>query len=257
MSRRRFMGQGTIMDKDALTFINTAGITDNGQQIAINDLVIALKKANLWSKMVALYPFVGGTVDKHKYNLKNPSKHIISFPSGTNHNTSGVTMYSYNAFMNISTSDLDNNIKDIHLAVYIQNHVNLDNTKDIGQANSSTTNICSMRASFSTAYTTYFDNGNEAYGRLAVRVNGAQGFTLDNQLSGQESIFKNGSKLTTKSYSPANISAGFYLSGYYDTPSYNTRIYSLASIGYGLTDSEQATFYTIIQQYQLSLNRAV
>ena len=256
MSRRRFMGQN-IIDQDALAFINTAGITSSNQQIAINDLVIDLKRANLWSKMVALYPFIGGTADKHKYNLKNPSKHIISFPSGTRHDTNGVTMYSYSAYMNISTSDLNNNIKDIHLAVYIQNHVNLDNTKDIGQVNSSTTNICSMRSSFSTTYTTYFDNGNEGNGRLSVGVNGTQGFTLDNQLSGYESIFKNGSKLTTKSYSPTNISIGFYLSGYYNTPSYNTRIYSLASIGYGLTDSEQATFYTIIQNYQLSLNRSV
>lgn len=256
MGRRRFMGQ-SILDQEALTFINTAGITDNNQQIAINDLVIELKKANLWSKMVAFYPFIGGTADKHKYNLKNPSKHIISFPSGTRHDTYGVTMYSYSAYMNISTSDLTNNIKDIHLAVYIRNHANTDNTKDIGQANSSVSNICSMRACFSTSGTTYFDNGNEGSGRLSAYVGNAAGFTVDNQLSGQESIFKNGIKLTTKTYSPSNISTGFYLSGYYDTPDYNSRVYSLASIGYGLTDSEQATFYTIIQKYQKSLNRAV
>ena len=255
MSRRRVMG--LIVDSDALNFINIAGITDKVQQKAVNQLVVDLKSSGLWSKMVALYPFVGGTADMHKYNLKNPNKHIISFPSGTSHNTYGVTMYRYNAPMAISTSDLANNIKDIHLAVYIRNDVNLDNTKDIGQANASTTNICSMRARFSSSSTTYFDNGNEGYGRLSTNVGNAIGFTVNNHLSDRESIYKNGVEITYKTYSPSNISTDFCLSGYYGSASYNTRVYSLASVGYGLTNNEQSSFYTIIQKFQTSLNRAV
>lgn len=250
------MSQKNI-DAAALNFINAAGITDSAELTAINILVTSLKGAELWDKMEALYPFIGGTATTHKYNLKNPSKHEINFPSGVSHNKNGVTMYSYSADMNTSTSDLTNNIKDIHIAVYIQNSIGLDNTKDIGQINSSTTGICSMRASFSTSGTVYFDNGNESSGRIYSSVNSSKGFTLCNQLSGNESIHKNGSKLVSKSYSPSNISTEFYLSGYYESASYNTRIYSMASIGYGLTDSEAATFYEIVQQYQQALSRAV
>ncbi len=37
---------------------------------AINELVKDLKSNNLWDKMEAIYPFVGGTVSSRRFNLK-------------------------------------------------------------------------------------------------------------------------------------------------------------------------------------------
>lgn len=37
---------------------------------SINELVKDLKSNNLWDKMKAIYPFVGGTVSSHRFNLK-------------------------------------------------------------------------------------------------------------------------------------------------------------------------------------------
>jgi len=37
---------------------------------AINELVKDLKSNNLWDKMKSIYPFVGGTVSSHRFNLK-------------------------------------------------------------------------------------------------------------------------------------------------------------------------------------------
>jgi hypothetical protein len=62
----------SIPDVDALAFIAAASITDSTQQSAIDTLVKSLKSANIWTKMKALYPFVGGTATTHKFNLKDP-----------------------------------------------------------------------------------------------------------------------------------------------------------------------------------------
>jgi hypothetical protein len=59
-------------DPDAQAFITATAITDTTQQNAIDALVIGLKTDLLWTKMLAVYPFVGGTATTCKYNLKNP-----------------------------------------------------------------------------------------------------------------------------------------------------------------------------------------
>lgn len=64
--------QAVSLDPDAQAFITATGITDSTQQGAINQLVLDLKSANIWSKMQVIYPIVGGTATTHKYNLKDP-----------------------------------------------------------------------------------------------------------------------------------------------------------------------------------------
>lgn len=59
-------------DSDAQAFLTETGITDPIITAAITNLVLDLKSAGIWSKIDALYPFVGGTASTHKYNLKDP-----------------------------------------------------------------------------------------------------------------------------------------------------------------------------------------
>ena len=87
-------GGGAAIDPDAQAFITAAGITDPTQQTAINDLVVGLKADSLWTKMVALYPFVGGTDASHKWNLKDPrdldAAFRLTFVGGLTSSTQGV-----------------------------------------------------------------------------------------------------------------------------------------------------------------------
>lgn len=59
-------------DSDAEAFFTAASITDDTQKTAVNQLVLDLKAAGVWTKSKVIYPFVGGTTGTHKYNLKNP-----------------------------------------------------------------------------------------------------------------------------------------------------------------------------------------
>lgn len=64
--------QLSSLDPDAQAFLTATGITDATQEAAVNQLVLDLKSATIWSKMQIIYPFVGGTATTHKYNLKDP-----------------------------------------------------------------------------------------------------------------------------------------------------------------------------------------
>ena len=82
-------------DTDAQAFITAAGITDSTQQNAVNQLVLDLKSYSLWTKMSAIYPFVGGTSTTHKFNLKDPRDldvaYRLAFFGGWTHNANGIT----------------------------------------------------------------------------------------------------------------------------------------------------------------------
>ena len=76
----RFVGTPIYpsFDSDAQSFMTSASITDSTQQTAVNYLVTDLKSNNLWTKMKAVYPMVGGNATSHSYNLKNPSQFQIT-----------------------------------------------------------------------------------------------------------------------------------------------------------------------------------
>ena len=59
-------------DVDAQKFIDSSGLSDTTQKIAINNFVKQLKDSSLWTKFVAVYPMVGGTATTTKWNLKDP-----------------------------------------------------------------------------------------------------------------------------------------------------------------------------------------
>lgn len=86
--------QVAAIDPDAQAFLTAAGIIDATITNAINNLVVGLKGASLWTKMKAIYPFVGGTATTHKFNLKDPRDldvaYRLTFFGGLTHSINGV-----------------------------------------------------------------------------------------------------------------------------------------------------------------------
>jgi len=70
-----------------------ANITSFQQASAVNTLVTDLKAAGIWTKMKAIYPFVGGTATSHKFNLKDPrdldAAYRLVFNGGWTHSSTG------------------------------------------------------------------------------------------------------------------------------------------------------------------------
>lgn len=60
------------LDSNAEAFISASGITSSIHTQAANRFILDWKKAGLWVKTHALYLFLGGTADRHKWNAKDP-----------------------------------------------------------------------------------------------------------------------------------------------------------------------------------------
>lgn len=69
---------GSSVDPDAQAFINATGISGL-EATAINDLVVEMKTKGIWNLVDAAYPFVGGTANSCKYNLKDPQNLDASY----------------------------------------------------------------------------------------------------------------------------------------------------------------------------------
>lgn len=85
-------------DADAQAFFTSVegggDILTDAQKDAVNQLVLDLKGYSLWTSMVAIYPYVGGTATAHKWNLKDPrdldAAFRITWGSAVNHGALGV-----------------------------------------------------------------------------------------------------------------------------------------------------------------------
>lgn len=80
-------------DSDAQAFFDAAAISNVTQKEAVNQLVLDLKAAGIWNRMVSVYPFIGGTASSHKWNLKDPrdldAAKRITFTGGWTHSDTG------------------------------------------------------------------------------------------------------------------------------------------------------------------------
>ena len=86
------------LDPDAAAFLSAAGISNQVQSNAINNLVLELKEEAIWTMMDAIYPVIGGTAASHKFNLKDPrdldAAFRLSFEGSWTHNSSGMKVAS-------------------------------------------------------------------------------------------------------------------------------------------------------------------
>ncbi len=130
-------------DADAQAFITAAGITDATQQQAINTLVVDMKGYGIWTKMKAIYPFVGGTATTHKYNLKDPrdldAAFRLSFNGGWTHSSNGALPNGSNAYADTYFSQLNgfDSVSSASIGAYIRTDSS-SNSGDMGAGGTNT-----------------------------------------------------------------------------------------------------------------------
>jgi len=79
-------------DTDALPYINHSSASLSFRdKCAANYLVQELKNANLWTKLKAIYPYLGTTLASMRLNLKNPAQYMLTIVgSGASVNYKGL-----------------------------------------------------------------------------------------------------------------------------------------------------------------------
>jgi hypothetical protein len=260
---------GASFDTDALSFITAASISDLTQKTAINTLVTDLKTANIWTKMKALYPFVGGTASSHKWNLKDPrdlnAAYRLVFNGGWTHSSTGALPNGTTGYAETYLAPLGSlTTSNYHLSHYSRTQITSTNSHDMG---------CEQGAPYGYNFDLYqYFNSVSAKGFLdgsypsdASQSNNTNtlGLLIGNRTASTiQKTFFNGALLnqnTNLKILPLPSTNVFIGATNTDqiASSFSTKQCGFASIGDGLTDTEAANLYSAVQTYQTTLSRNV
>jgi hypothetical protein len=251
-------------DPDAQAFLTAAAITDPTITSAINTLVVQLKADGLWTKMKAIYPFVGGTASTHKFNLKNPldtdAAFRLVFNGGGTHSANGYLPNGINAyadtFLNENTVLALNNE---HISYYSRTNV-IGTYGDMGNLNVSLGSNPGINLNLKWIDNKFYPRVNDNNAGI-VNSSTSQGLFVSNRInSTQVRAFQNSTLKLITSNSISKVSFNIYIGAtnrnnlaFFFSP----RECAFSSIGDGLTDTEAANFYTAVQAFQTTLGRQV
>lgn len=257
----RFVGTPiySSFDSDAQSFMTSASITDSTQQAAVNYLVTDLKSNNLWTKMKAVYPMVGGTATSHSYNLKNPSQFQITWNGGLTHDSNGVTGNGTNGYGNLNLNPRANLTTQYSFGTYCRVNNGNANQFDFGSTDQDGfNNYCTISQFASLQYNHFVPANGISISNTTTNAFFHVGLDTSNNLFS----FKNTTLL--KSQTPASIgtapSKNTYLFGYNNNGTamlFSARPSSLFFICENITQAENTTIYNIIQNYQTILSRNI
>jgi hypothetical protein len=258
----RSIGTQTVSDADAQAFVTAANIQDQVEANAINNLVIGMKADGLWTKMKAVYPFVGGSSSTMKFNLKNPLDTDAAFRLVFN----GGAIFSSNGYLPNGTNGyadtklIANNTLSIssgHLSVY--SRTNLSGGVDMGSVSTLGGTFEDSIFSRWTDNKFYANYGVQTYPNVANTD--SRGLFITNRNSATNTTgYKNGSRVIDTAQT-SGLSRNIMPIGAYNNNGtfqyYSNRQYAFASIGDGLTDTEATNLNSRVTTFQTALNRNV
>jgi len=248
----------SISDPDAQAFINITGISGTNAT-ATTQLVLDLKAANIWIKMKALYPVVGGTATTHMYNLKNPldtnAAFRLFFSGGWVHSSTGAKPNGTNGYANtFLTPSVSLSVNSTHISYYSRTNVN--SSYHMGGQSSSPQTALVLNTGFNAqAYV----NSNTT--QLSVSGTTGNKFVIASRISNAlsltvQGVVSNFSGAPTGLYPYPIVLSAINING--GTPTdYTTKEIIFASIGDGLTDAEAVSFHNAVQAFNTTLGRQV
>ena len=244
------------IDPDAQAFFDrvtaAGGSLSATEQLAVDTLVKQMKLDGIWTSMLAIYPMVGASAAACAQNLKSAS-FTTTFSSGWTFASSGITPNGTSAFadtgLNQSTNLTNTNL---HSSYYANGGSFTNGAGDIGIATSNTFLLLRINA----IYYNQCDGGFSAYGTSNF------GFYCGSRTSASSRIgYFNGSSVLT---SAAGVNATASLNYYFGAlnsagvPGFFSSIKTaFATIGTGLTPTQNSDFYTAVQAFQTTLGRQV
>lgn len=245
-------------DPDVAAFLTATGITDPTISGAITTLVSGLKNDNIWSKMLAVYPIVGGTATTHKYNLKNPqdtdAAFRIVFVGGWTHSSTGATPNAVNAYGDTKF------IPSVQLSASSGHFAKYNRTLDLA---GSKVDGCFDGSSsyFQHNYTTANGLIGEVAAVASYTATDTRGmFTVSRIATNAQKVFRNSTQVAVNN---TNISIlpnrSVFIGARNDGSAVFLNSYqcAFASIGTGLTDTDVSNLYTLVQNFNTTLSRQV
>jgi hypothetical protein len=252
-------------DADAQLFITATGISGTNAT-AINTLVVDLKSANIWTKMKAVYPMVGGTATTCKFNLKNPldtnAAFRLTFFGGGTFSANGYLPNGTNSYADtflIPSTSLTLNSS--HLSFYSRTN-NVGTYADMGGNGTGSTNDSYFQILSKWSDNSLYAMVNNTDFTTNVVTN-SLGLMLGSRTALNVSkSYRNGVVVTSKtaasiSRPSKNVIIGARNNAADGILNYSNRECAFASIGDGLSDAESLAFYNAVQTFNTTLVRQV
>jgi len=259
------------LDPDAEAFLLAASITDATITDAIDTLVKSLKSNSIWTKMTALYPFVGGTASTHKFNLKNPvdsdAAFRLTFVGSPTHDANGLTFNGSSNYARtfVFQNTLNQNNNSWGLYSRTNRARNNQAIMGVGRSSPDVYSVLYLRVNFTTSSFALGNSGstNNTSGATyaVVGSDDSTRYHMSNRLdSANISHFRQKTKGTAvvSSVTPSAFDywiGGFNLNGALNSP--DAINVAFAHTGEGLSDIEQGNFIDIINTFQTALTRNV
>jgi hypothetical protein len=248
-------------NSDAEAFINAAGITNPTEQSAIITLVLQLKGAGIWDRMYAIYPFVGGTANSNKYNLKNPqdtnAAFRLTFNGGWTYNSNGITGNGTNTYAVTHISPVTFDIESFGSIGVYSRTATANKSYDMGAYDVPTSQLALI-----SRYTNgLFYAGMPLDDQSTITNPDGRGLFTACQNNGFTCTgYKNATQVINRADGfPSGITNPIYIGATYDilANSSSNKNYAFAFIGNSLNASQVASYYTIIQNFETTLGRQV
>lgn len=267
-----FSNYTSSMDPDALAFIDVAGITVPRERKAINDLVIGLKADSLWTKMDAIYPFVGNTAAQQKWNLKDPRDldvaYRLQFNGTSTHASTGYipnpefpfTGGYANTFANLA------NTSNFHSSFYSRTSSVSGAKTSIGARDASNNewSLTICRVSSTDVRGIASNSGADDIINYTNSPANSRGFYIWTTVTGTtRDMYKNGSALTpstTASFGTSAPNKPFFIGALNNNNTaddFDTKECAFASLGDELNATDAANLTTLVEAFETTLGRKV
>jgi hypothetical protein len=249
-------------DADAQAFITASGISGTNAT-AVNTLVVNLKAANVWTKMKAIYPMVGGTATSCKWNLKNPvdsnAAYRLVFSGGATFSSNGVQFNGTNAYADtFFIPSVNGTLNSSHISYYsrtnsngteVEMGTNISGAVPVSILEIRTAGVTYSAINSGASYTTFTDANSLGF------------YTGNRTASNVIKLHKNASIVASGTTASTSQSTNSFTIGALNQGTgrsfYTTKQCAFASIGDGLTDAEALAFYNAVQTFNTTLARQV
>lgn len=255
------------LDPDTRKFLDATGLPEYFAP-ALDGLVKGLKGTGLWSKMTAVYPFIGGTADFHKWNLIDPrdtdDAHRLTYVEGTGSHSTELG-YKPNATHNSGGGYADTHLipaglidpASAHLSAYSLSALANGQRCDFGAYNwDGTTNRFHLIVHYMSGEF-YYSLGHTGMNNTPAG-DGSGLFTSSRTSMSEETAYLNGAAIASNQTAggvlpPVPLYIGC-LNGFANE--YSDLPFGFVSIGSGLDAQNVADLNTVVQEYRLAVSNA-
>ena len=250
------------VDTDAAAYLAdvelSGGTIDATITSAVNTLFTDLKSNGLYSKMIAMYPYVGGTASSHSINALLNKSFDITWNGGMTHGISGSTGNGTNAYgaTNFQPSNYVDKTKSSFGLYITQKGIKTSNNLH-GTFNNSRMNFSSNISSGNLAFCLFGDGAGQYNSPYSGHLDG--NFIVIRTGATDTHLYGNGSFIASVSGYVNNTGSnpGFYLFEYQGAPGswFNDDTLAFTFFADDLSYAEAITLDGIINTFQTSLGR--